>query len=146
MEDFRRRMGALAVILMAVLATPIIIYSLLHKPAPIEIGQVNGRYRNPDCGVVSFKNGVLASGTYHARYSLERDKEGLFAVSDAFVGVYVDNDGHCSFSVDHYHSPLKMRFDSENQPQSVELLDSAQNEIHAFVRVARHSGASQSRG
>lgn len=121
-------MGLVAVSLGAVGALFAVAQSILWPTKPIPPALVDGTYSNACCSNLVLKQGRLGIDGRWFSFSLDRDKEGLFALPE--VGISIAN-GHLALGV---NRPYKLRFDNPDHPSSIEVADFGQNTDYVLVR------------
>lgn len=100
---------------------------------PIPLGMANGSYATKACGLITFNNGVVRWNGANAVYTLDTDKIGLFALTDHFVWVKVD-DTNCTIWADNSKLPLKLRFDDNQHSRTLTLWDAEKHVTVDFTR------------
>jgi len=95
-------------------------WSLIFPEKPIAKDRANGRYFDAECGVIILNNGIIASGKMKAEYALQRDKNGLFALTNYLVGIKIKGQS-CVVSSDRSKYALYLRFDNSEHPTAVTL-------------------------
>ena len=110
-------------------------WSLIFPKKPIPLSRADGIYANSQCGAIELHNGVASWGAMKASYTLDTDKEGMFALTDYFVGVKTEGQA-CSLASDRSKYPLKLRFDDSERPTVVTLWDRDQPATVNFSRQA----------
>jgi hypothetical protein len=132
-DNYRERPGKIAAA-MAFLAMAFLVgRALLFPEPPVPIGVANGQYFNDRCGMMTFKNGIIQWGNSQARYILEKDKFGLLALTDYFVGVQFRG-ADCRILSDHAQFALYLRFDDETNPRAVTVSQNSPPATVEFVR------------
>jgi hypothetical protein len=77
--------------------------------------QVSGQYQSSCCGTLEMRGQTISADDGETRFRLERDKWGLYAAPEAFVGVI---DGRITIDD---RDPLILRFDSDTAPSSLRV-------------------------
>ena len=132
-KDFRNRTGALAALLVSISAVAFGAYSLLHPQPPLARSYADGNYRNTECGTIGLRGGTATFGRTSVKYTLERQKDGVSALTPHLVGVVTDHAG-CHVIYDQNSFPLYLSLGRDTPPKAIRLWEIGRNVTHNFVR------------